>query len=243
MKTNPMRVVAFAALIGLGSNASADTIIDLFTDDGGGQVLMVMPVTAGPVPLTKMGLSNVVGGTRTIALANVAGDTSANATLGVDTGQQHLEYSNDAGVTSTGFVQYPNLNGFDLIGVNPINEEFLVNIVTIDQDLTIDVTIEDESGNKAIGTYNVDANDDGNTLSMLLSSFVNQQVAQTDFTDVKTITLDFTGPEAFDIQIGFFRTQGQAEGVIPEPGSVLLWGALSAVAGLAVWRRRRRAAA
>ena len=227
----------FAALFLLAPAVRGAILIDSFTDVAnlsGVATVTVSQAAPDPNPriITESGLSNVIGGSRTLSVRR-------ETTFGT-TGARSVTASITEVDAFMEFVSTPNADGRTRLTYggagNQLNADFsketniLIEVLSYDfpSSLPLVFTFTLESGiGGTLATANVVRNFSGTEgiVDFAISDFVG-----VDLSDIDRISVLMDAPRAADFQIAFIQS-------VPEPSSAMIAGGAGA---LALLRRRRR---
>jgi hypothetical protein len=176
--------------------------------------------------LLNTGLTGVIGGERLLEVFDVDGGVEdfEEGVMQVNANAGTISFTNDAQVTSKSRVSW---NGLDQGGIGGVfgsditeggsNEVFIIDVALSDSNVNMLFSVTDASGN--IATRNLVANNAG-MLDFFFQDFTN--FASTDFTAVRFLSLELTGPQAADTAFNF--VEANAALPVPEPTSIFLLG-------------------
>jgi len=217
-------------LLASAAPVKADIILDNFqngtnkTADVGG---------TNPNGDSQTGLSGVLGGSRDTSVFASTGVTGATAQLLISTGV--LQLNTGTGVAGVFSLTYPNVAPLDLSTAIA----FIFDISANDNGGTfvLDITDGTNTGSSTLLAGPLGSTTgDGVTGPQSIAIAGNPDFSGVNLGAVTGITLNFTGDDSTDLEIGplGFRITTQ---VIPEPASMAVWGLL----GLSVtWYARRK---
>lgn len=245
MKYFGMRLTCAAALIavaGLASNAKAAIImIDDFSQPLGQNafqfVVQSLPGVAGS---SLNNATGILGESRQLQLDLIStpfvfGFTSSSVFVadGVAAWDNASRYLSEARFIYDGvanlMLEPDGLDGVDLTD-GGTNTAFMLDVLTTDLDLTIDVIIHSGAGNSTTVSTTLTGPAGPTSVVIDFADIIATTGAGADFSDVGAVELVLRGPESVDATIDNFK-------VIPEPASMALLGL-----GLAVIARRRNKA-
>lgn len=231
-RTTLMLAIATILVFGLTTNTSA-AIIDDFTD------AQPALVTGGGVETSEICGGSMLGGCRTITVTAAASSgPSTSSSVGVESG--FLSIDNGVGISSIIEVVWAGAGAAGLAPAGDLSSTIaiVVEVFFADLGMTIDFQLEDYSGNTATHSLNIASTQLPPTgpvqYLFSLGSFISAPGA-TDLSDLKSVKMTITGPDAYDAAITFVDTTA-----VPEPTTWMLSGL--ALLGLGLMRRRRATA-
>jgi hypothetical protein len=216
--------------LGAEQSQAVDITIDNF--DEGGQTIVESGVGSYTNSIVGNG-SNIVGGERDLKLdilSNQFGFGASAKVLAPAPGI--LAWNNDGGVTSTLNVVWDGVgNPGNGLNLNLSNQTgLLIDLVSVDQTANIEFSLLDINGNSSVLSKS------GLTVGTKLFAFPDF-TGNASLSQVKSITLKVSGPQAVDVAFNSVRAPESERGeTIPEPANV---AALGVVAGLAFLKRKR----
>lgn len=228
--------VAAVATVAIGTSDSQAAVIDNFNSGGGS----ASAAAGGNDTDSSAALTtDTIGGFRTIL---VPGGTSVsglgNLTVSANPMSSGLlSFSLDAMTSGSAVITWDangaGLGGADLTDAGA-STFFTFDILAIDQgDVDLLLSVEDTNGNIATQTF---INAGVGTQQTAFTAFSN--FPPTDFSSVKSVSLEIRGINASDLVLDRLFTFGQI--AVPEPSSLAL--CFSAFGVLALIRRRRNQA-
>lgn len=214
------------------SIASADFVIDDFSDVQEPSQWPVVRNTLGTTNITESGLIGVLGGVRessiTADFLSTPGLDNATVTA-APTPAGVLDFASTSGAEGSLGLRYDGNGSLtaDLSSEISINLEFLFFDLANTDPLTIEVTITDGGGDSRSGSATLIV-DGPQTVSLFIAAFVENGLGTTELTDIRSIDFDFDGALATDFRIDYIVT-------VPTPAVLPALGF-----GLLAMRRRRR---
>lgn len=232
------KTIAFVVLASLGVLTPAihaeALVIDHFTQSGAGQAISVTGL--GSVTETVTGLTEVLGGARTIQLAVSTSSYGLSSSVNVSpAGTGTLSLGNDSGQDGVGTITW-DAAGAGLGGVDLTNGGTLPYLQSkiVASDLNLGFTVEITETATAGGSMAVWSTSLGYGVSYVnqpLASFIN--AANVDFNQVDKVALILSGPLAQDATLDLLEFTNTPA---PEPVTMSLLG----LGGLAILLRRKQ---
>ena len=231
-------------VLGLGANAQA-FVIDSF-DTQQGPVVDNTNADGAVTDTTAAGAfvsTDLVGATRMLSVDALSGaDTSDVVQMGVDT--SHLSFSTSPFVTATSMVEWAGFGATDLtqpgglgigVAITVLFSDATQNIVP---QSTATLTLTKSGGGTIFETLNIPlttppaAGTDPDAVPAPFDHIFTFGGGFAGATDITKINLTIQAQPGLDVVVDNIQTE-----VVPEPGTILLFG--SGLAGLGFWRYRK----
>ncbi len=215
-------VLAAALLLGVTGIASA-TLIDDFSTN---QAQLVQPGNIPGTVSSSVSGSGILGDWRDLSLTIPGAEgpaTEQSARAGVSLGS--LNIGNDPGVSSIVTVAWDGAGvGAGAAGLGADGDlstaiAILVNVISADQDVTIDFDLTDVNNVVASASKTVSAG--------LVNFAKSDFTGLADWSQLRSIVMTVNGPAAYDVQIELVEASD-----VPEPATLFLSGGVLLALGL-----------